>query len=111
MIASSTLYFTGDWRRWLPWGYLLLVAAAEIITAAVNYQAGLVLHALLLIGLTIHSALEHHEAYRRLILALTLAPLIRLLSLGLPLMRLPQLAWYPVVAVPLLMATWLIIRQ
>jgi membrane protease YdiL (CAAX protease family) len=45
-----------------------------------------------------------------LALALTLAPLIRLLSLSLPLIRFPQAAWYPIVAVPLLIAAWIVIR-
>ena len=42
-------------------------------------------------------------------LALTLAPLIRVLSLSLPLFRFPQAAWYPIVAIPLLLAAWVII--
>ena len=44
------------------------------------------------------------EGERKLALALTLAPLIRILSLALPLARFPQAAWYPLVALPLLLA-------
>jgi membrane protease YdiL (CAAX protease family) len=72
---------------------------------------GLTLHALLLVGLVMHGALAREVQWRNLALALTLAPLIRLLSLSLPLTRLPQIAWYPIVSVPLLLAAWVVIRQ
>ncbi len=98
-------------RPWLPWGCLLLVAAAEILIAFLSPQLGLVLHALLLLGLTLYGGLGRHTDARRLALALTLAPLIRLLSLSLPLANVPRLAWYPAVSLPLLLATVMLIRQ
>jgi membrane protease YdiL (CAAX protease family) len=93
------------------WALLLLIAVAEYLTAAVHPQLGLALHALLLIGLLVWSGFGPRPAERRLALGLLLAPLIRLLSVGLPLPALPQLAWYPAVGVPLLAATWIIVRQ
>lgn len=93
------------------WIYLALITLAELLTALGNPQLGLALHALLLIGLALHGALARSKTTRNMVLALTLAPLIRLLSLSLPLTRLPQISWYPVVAVPLLLATWVVIRQ
>ena len=47
----------------------------------------------------------------RLALTLTLVPLTRLVSLAMPLANVPQLVWYPIVTVPLLIAAWIIIRQ
>jgi membrane protease YdiL (CAAX protease family) len=94
----------------LLWGYLLLITLAELLTSAVSAQLGLLAHALLLVSLTLYGAAGQLDENRKLALALTLAPLIRLLSLSLPLTRFPQIAWYPVVAVPLLLATWMIIR-
>lgn len=93
------------------WGYLLLVTLAELVTAVVSPQLGQLLHVLLLGGLVLHAALAPSNPMRRFLLTLMLAPLIRVLSLSLPLVRFPQLAWYPIVAVPLLLAAWLIIRQ
>jgi uncharacterized protein len=93
------------------WILLLLIAAAEYVTAAVQPQIGLAMHAALLIGLLIWGGVGPRRAERRLALGLLLAPLVRLLSVGLPLPALPQLAWYPAVGVPLLAATWLIVRQ
>lgn len=95
----------------LFWVYLALVGVAEYLTAVVNPLVGLGMHALLLLGLSLLSGLAGSPAERRLWLALTLAPLIRLLSLSLPLPRMPQVAWYPAVALPLLLAAWLVIRQ
>ncbi|HNP73917.1 MAG TPA: CPBP family glutamic-type intramembrane protease [Kouleothrix sp.] len=95
---------------WLLWGYLLLITIAELCTSLVNPQLGLLLHALLLVGLTFYGATGQLDENRKLALALTLAPLIRLLSLSLPLTRFPQIAWYPIVALPLFLAAWIVIR-
>jgi membrane protease YdiL (CAAX protease family) len=97
--------------RLLLWGILLLVTTAELLTSLASVQIGMLAHALLLVGLTIYAALGSETAERRLALGLSLAPLIRLLSLALPLAELPRLAWYPIVAVPLLFATFVIIHQ
>lgn len=96
--------------EWLLWGFLILITAAELITSLVQPQAGLMLHAILLVGLLVYGASGEITGVRRLALALTLAPLIRVLSLSLPLIRFPQAAWYPIVAIPLLLSTWVIIR-
>jgi membrane protease YdiL (CAAX protease family)/transcriptional regulator with XRE-family HTH domain len=95
----------------LFWSTLLLIAIAEFMTAVVQSQVGVTLHALLLLGLMICTAQARREEDRRLALALVLMPIIRLLSLALPLPRLPQMAWYPVIAIPLLIATYMIVRQ
>jgi hypothetical protein len=73
--------------------------------------AGLVLHALLLVVLTLHSGLGRSDESRKLSLALTLVPLIRLLALSLPMMKLPLATWYPLIALPMLVATWLVVQQ
>ncbi|NJO06977.1 MAG: hypothetical protein HC876_16475 [Chloroflexaceae bacterium] len=69
---------------WLFWGYLLLLATIEAITALTDLRIGLVLHVGLLFGLTLHSSLGATEAERRLALVLTMVPLIRTVSLALP---------------------------
>jgi membrane protease YdiL (CAAX protease family) len=93
------------------WGYLLVITMAELLTSFVSPLLGQLLHTLLLIGLVILGVRGHASARRRMTLALTLAPLIRVLSLSMPLSRFPLLAWYPLVAVPLLIATMIVIRQ
>lgn len=95
---------------WLLWAYLLLLTLAELLTSLASPQLGLLLHALLLVGLTFYGAAGKLDESRKLALALTLAPLIRILSLSLPLTRFPQIAWYPIVAIPLFLAAWIVIR-
>lgn len=95
----------------LFWAALLLIAAAEFVTAAVQPTVGLLMHGALLVGLFLGAMVARRPEHQHLALALVLAPLIRLLSVGLPLARLAQLAWYPAVGLPLLAAVWLIVRQ
>lgn len=97
--------------RRLLWGYLLLITTAELITSVINPQLGLSFHALLLVGFIVHGAIGYRTSVGRFTLALTLAPLIRMLSVSLPLLSFPQMAWYPMVSIPLLIAMWLIVRQ
>lgn len=96
---------------WLLWLYLLLITLAELVTSMIDPQLGLILHALLLIGFMVHGAIAHRTSVGQFALALTLAPLIRMLSVSLPLLSFPQMAWYPIVSIPLLIAMWLIVRQ
>jgi uncharacterized protein len=110
MITASTRPRAANRLIWFLWGCLLLITVAELVTSMVQPQLGLILHALLLIGLTLYGATGQLTEGRKLALALTLAPLIRLLSLSLPLIRFPQIAWYPIVAIPLLIAAWIVIR-
>jgi membrane protease YdiL (CAAX protease family) len=101
----------GSNLTWLLWAYLFLITLAELITAVFNPVAGLLLHTALLVGLLCHSGITEDKGMAALTLALTLAPMIRLLSLSLPLLRLPQISWYIIVAVPLLLSAALIVRQ
>jgi uncharacterized protein len=96
---------------WIVWGYLVLITLAELLTSLGQPQVGLLLHTLILIGLIANTVIGLTENARRLALALTLGPLIRILSLGLPLRNVPQVAWYPLVSIPLLIATAIIVRQ
>lgn len=95
----------------LFWGYLALVTAAELITSLVDLQIGMMFHMGLVLLFVMHGAFGRTDQERRLALAMTVVPFIRLLSLSLPLASLPQVAWYPMVAVPILLGAWYIARQ
>lgn len=90
--------------------YLVLLAVAEVLTALVEPRAGLVLHGLLLTGALLQSARWWDHPTHRFWLGVSLAPLIRLLSLSLPLRSLPMLSWYFVVSVPLFGAVFTLQR-
>jgi hypothetical protein len=90
--------------------YLLLIALAELVTTFVEPRAGLILHSALLVILLVHTALSSGQPYHRLLLGLVLAPLIRMLSLALPLVDFPLIYWYLIISVPLFVATALAAR-
>jgi len=54
-------------------GYLAALSAAELLTVLVEPHAGLALHALVLLALSLHTALAWGRPISRLLLALTIA--------------------------------------
>lgn len=84
--------------------YVLGITLAEIITVTFQPVAGLVVYIALLLGLVLHSAITTEQPYRQLLLSLSLVPLIRIISLAMPLAKIPQLWWYPIIYAPLLAA-------
>jgi uncharacterized protein len=93
------------------WGVMGIIAIAELLVTWVSPWWGLFLHTGIVVGLLYSLALPMHTATYRLVLVLLLIPLIRLLSLGLPLQALPQISWYGAVAVPLFAAMWILARK
>lgn len=91
--------------------YLVAIAAAEVVTALVNPLGGIVFHIVLLLGLIAHASFTATYPQEELYLALALAPLIRLLSLSMPLTKFPQIYWYAIIAVPLLVAVFAVMRR
>jgi membrane protease YdiL (CAAX protease family)/LysM repeat protein len=96
--------------------YLLLITLAEILTAIIapdlaSLHLGVILHAVLLTALIIHGAATRHTPTRRLLLALTLAPLIRILSVSLPLQSLPLIDWYLIIGALLYVGTFFAIHM
>jgi membrane protease YdiL (CAAX protease family) len=90
--------------RWLALAYLLALILAETVITLIEPRAGMVLHGLILLALLMHAALIGRGPLLRLLLALALAPLIRLVSLTMPLPDFPFIYWYIVVGLPLLLA-------
>ena len=93
--------------------YLLLISAAEVVTVLVDPAAGIIFHATIMIGLIIHGTILQQGPFRRYLVILALAPLIRLLSLSLPLAMfdIPTMYRYMIVGIPLLMAIYFSARS
>lgn len=91
--------------------YLAGLAIAEILTTLARPQIGLILHGVLLLVLILHAALFSQRAQQRFLMTLTLVPLIRLLSLSIPLLNFPPIYWYAVIGIPLLLAVFLVLRM
>lgn len=86
-----------------PWLYAVGIGIAELLVI-VNPRAGVLLHMLILAGLLINSAAAYGQPRSKLYVALILGPLIRILSLSLPLAQFPMIYWYAAVSLPLLTA-------
>jgi membrane protease YdiL (CAAX protease family) len=87
-------------RQWLlALLYLLLITLAEAVTTNVNPLWGVFLHGLVLITLVLHGSFVHRGTLRRFLILLSLAPMIRILSLSIPLNKLglPIIYWYLVI--------------
>ena len=91
--------------------YLVAITTAELVTALVSPLGGGILHILLLLGLVSHASFAAKQVQHKVYLALALAPLIRLLSLSMPLTKFPQIYWYAIITVPLLVAVFAVMQR
>ena len=95
----------------LPSAVLLALTVAELVTTIADPRHGLALHALVLGCLIVLGARSADSARRELYWALTLAPVIRIGSLSLPLGQLPFISWFPLIGVPIFGATLITARK
>ena len=90
--------------------YLITLGIAEALTIFIAPLAGMILHGLVVIALLTRAAVCINKQGYRFMVALALAPLIRLLSLMMPLNNFPFPYWYLVVGIPLCLAVILTAR-
>ena len=89
--------------------YLVAITSAELVTAFWGASAGVAFNVVLMFCLLVHGSLAK-DPYRRLYLALALAPLFRVVSLSMPFTEMQQVYWYPIAAVPLFIGVLVAIR-
>ena len=92
--------------------YLLAITIAETVTTIGQPVWGIGCHILILVAVILHSALGFSGKNRlqKLVLSLALVPLVRIMSLSMPLANIPQIWWYPIVYIPLLAAAVAVVR-
>ena len=90
---------------------LVMVTVAELLTTWSDPRLGMALHGLVLVGLFIASTQTRWREAWVFVLSLAFAPLIRILSLSLPLTHFPILYWYLITSVPLFAAAWVAKRS
>jgi membrane protease YdiL (CAAX protease family) len=88
--------------------YLMAITITEFFTLIVDPRIGLWGHSILLAMLVVHAALIWRRPFYRLVLTLTFAPLIRLVSLTMPLALFPQIYWYLISSIPLFVTALLV---
>lgn len=82
--------------------YLLAFASAEYVTYYVKDLGGMIFYFAILLSLIVNSAINKSEVQRKLWLVLGLVPLIRIVSLAIPLAEISELFWYIFIAIPVL---------
>jgi len=87
-------------------GYMVLIAAAEIVCVFIGVVWGVLGHALLILVLLNNYIVRENAPYRRALPVLALVPLIRILSLTIPARDVPQIYWYALIGMPLLTAVF-----
>lgn len=90
--------------------YLLAVTIAEVITTLIQPVWGIACYIIILVALILHSALSRRQTRQQLLLSLALVPLVRIISLSMPLAKIPQILWYPIIYAPLLVAAFEVVR-
>ena len=90
--------------------YLVGIASAELITALADPMGGMIVHLVLVVLLILSSAMVGRHPSHRLFLAMTLAPLIRIVGLSVSLPLFSEIYWYLLTSIPLLVGVLVIIR-
>ncbi len=92
------------------WLYFVAFITAELLTALLQPVAGVICHGIILVVLLVQSAFTFQSRHRNLIVSLSLVPLVRIMSLSMPLANLPLTYWYILIYVPLLVAAIIVMR-
>ncbi len=90
--------------------YLLAITIAEVITVTVGPVLGIACHIMILFALILRASLTSVQARQQLLLSLALVPLVRIISLSMPLANIPQVWWYPIIYIPLMVASFQVVR-
>ena len=93
--------------------YMLAIVGAELVVYVfVQPVWGVVFHIVILVAVIMRSAIatKLSHRHRQLVLSLALVPLVRILSLSMPLVNIPQAWWYLVIYIPLIVAAIVAIR-
>ena len=90
--------------------YLLAITAAEVVTVIIEPVWGMGCHIVVLVAVILHSALISGQTHQHLLLSLALVPLVRIISLSMPLANIPEIWQYPIIYAPLLVAAVMVVR-
>jgi len=90
--------------------YVVLITVAELLTVLTDARWGLALHIGILTALLVQASLVVDQPYHKLLLALALAPLIRILSLSMPLQDIDLMYWYAIVGAPMMLTALVVAR-
>lgn len=84
--------------------YLVIITAIEVIVTWYSPNLGLLAASVLLMLTLFHATTIWGQPLHRLLLAISFAPLIRLVSLSIPLTQIDQIYWYVITGFPLIIS-------
>lgn len=90
--------------------YAAVLSIAEVVAAYHNSFDGMLCHVLLLLALLTQASLSHKHGTWQVYAALSIAPLIRILSLSMPVAGNQPVYWYVVISLPLFVSAIAVIR-
>ena len=91
--------------------YLVLLTVSEAVAVTTAPVTGAIMHMVALFLLLLHAAFTWSQPIHRFLLSLTLVPLIRIISLSLPLVNFPLTYWFFITSVPLFGAAFVVMRE
>jgi len=92
-------------------GYLFAIGFAEITTAYLSVEAGLIVEVAIILALLAQSSVAESYNFSNLLRSMMVLPMIRIIGLTLPIMQVPALYWFPIIAIPLFAASYTLMRE
>ena len=100
-IISQDIELEGRKITFLSIFYLLAFGAVEFVTYFVAVSSGILLEFTLLLTLIISPSIVKAKAHREFLFALGLIPLMRIVSLVVPVAEISEIYWYIIIAIPI----------
>ena len=109
-IESSKVHLTTETGLILLF-YIIALIVAEIVTNYYFLSWGILIEAVIIIFLIIQSSLNRSIQFSYLLQAMILVPLMRIMSLSIPVKEIEPLYWLAILIVPVLAACFILIRS
>ena len=91
--------------------YLLALILAELLVTYISKTWGLTLDIIILFALLVNSAIVSSESFTNLLRSMMAVPIIRVVGLSIPILQIQPLYWFPIIAIPLFIASIAIMRS
>lgn len=87
--------------------YLFLITGAELLTSY-DPLLGVVSHILILCGLLLYAAIEYdrNKLFAQFLMVLVIPPMIRILSLSMPIVHFSRIFWFILISIPIFIAVF-----
>lgn len=89
--------------------YIFLILFVEMGTAYNSPKVGVLFYIFVLFLILLHSVITDKNDFSNFFLTLSLLPLIRILGLSVPLAPFSYILWFPIISIPLFIATFVCI--